>query len=132
MDPDKDKNNVTMQSVANNLAYSIQVSSDSDTFFVFRELFWNFYNFNLFNFVQVAIAPTSSSEARLESSKFCNDYIQSTPPGELCEVGFILTSHSDPIVIRTGMQFLEQVAKFHWQDITEREIVKVGGVAFHF
>jgi hypothetical protein len=73
------------------------------------------------------LAPDSTQEARLGASKFCNDFLQTAPPPELCAVGFVLAEHGDPSVSRAGLQFIEHVSKYHWQSIIpqQREEIKV-------
>jgi len=81
--------------------------------------------------LQVALSPNSGSDERVRATKFCNDFVQTASPQELCAVGFALAEHNDPMVTRSGLQFIEHAAKYHWQEIQQREEVKVRLIHFY-
>ncbi|XP_040286763.1 exportin-5 [Bufo bufo] len=72
--------------------------------------------------VTVIMEPSSAHEHRLEALRFCEDFKEKCPVCVPCGLQLAERSHP-PVVRHFGLQVLEHVVKFRWNDMEREEKV---------
>ncbi len=85
---------------------------------------------HLIHAVNVALSPTSTTEARSQAYNLCERFKEESP---LCAVvGLQLaSSNHSPTVRHFGLQLVEHCIKFRWKDLHPQEKLSIKVHTFH-